>query len=179
MNSTELKEFLDEKVITYNSPDFIESDPIQIPHQFSLKEDIEIAGFLAATIAWGNRKMIINNAKKMMDLMGNSPFDFVLNHTEEDLIDFESFVHRTFNAEDFKYFVRSLQNIYKNHHGLESVLHTKKDNNYKIAIHNFKKVFFEIPHLNRTLKHVSDPLKGSASKRINMLTQVIYVARFY
>lgn len=168
MNNTELKEFLNEKVVQYNSPDFIESDPIQIPHEFSLKEDIEIAGFLAATIAWGNRKMIINNAKKMMDLMGNAPYDFVLNHTEEDLANFEGFVHRTFNAEDFRFFVTSLQNIYKNHKGLEGVLHPKTENNYKIAIHNFKKVFFEIPHPTRTLKHVSDPIKGSASKRINM-----------
>ncbi|WP_299103774.1 TIGR02757 family protein [uncultured Tenacibaculum sp.] len=168
MNNTELKEFLNEKVVQYNSPDFIGSDPIQIPHEFSLKEDIEIAGFLAATIAWGNRKMIINNAKKMMDLMGNAPYDFVLNHSEEDLANFDGFVHRTFNADDFRFFVKSLQNIYKNHKGLEGVLHPKTEDNYKIAIHNFKKVFFEIPHPTRTLKHVSDPIKGSASKRINM-----------
>ncbi|MGB1042776.1 MAG: TIGR02757 family protein [Tenacibaculum sp.] len=168
MNKNELKEFLDQKVIKYNNPDFIESDPIQIPHLFSKKEDIEIAGFLAATIAWGNRKMIINNAHKMMDLMGNSPHDFVLNHTEEDLDNFEGFVHRTFNADDFKLFIKSLKNIYLNHNGLEAVLHPKEENNYKIAIHNFKQVFFEVPHQSRTLKHVSDPLKGSASKRINM-----------
>ncbi len=83
MTKSELKEFLDEKVELYNNPNFIESDPIQIPHQFSLKEDIEISGFLAATIAWGNRKMIINNSKKMMDLMGNSPYDFVMNHIQK------------------------------------------------------------------------------------------------
>ena len=85
MTKSELKEFLDEKVKLYNNPNFIESDPIQIPHQFSLKEDIEISGFLAATIAWGNRKMIINNSKKMMELMGNSPYDFVMSHSENDL----------------------------------------------------------------------------------------------
>lgn len=168
MNKTELKDFLDSKVLQYNNPDFIESDPIQIPHQFSLKEDIEIAGFLASTIAWGNRKMIINNAKKMMDLMGNAPYDFVLNHTAEDLASFEGFVHRTFNAEDFRFFITSLQNIYKNHNGLERVLLPENEDNYKVAIHNFKNIFFEIPHPTRTLKHVSDPLKGSASKRINM-----------
>jgi len=82
MTKPELKSFLDEKVDLYNNPNFIDSDPIQIPHQFSSKEDIEIAGFLAATIAWGNRKMIINNAQKMMNLMGNSPHDFVMNHQE-------------------------------------------------------------------------------------------------
>ena len=85
MAPSELKEFLDEKVELYNNPNFIESDPIQIPHSYSLKEDIEIAGFLAATIAWGNRKMIITNAKKMVDLMGNSPYDFVMNHSNSQL----------------------------------------------------------------------------------------------
>lgn len=168
MNKTELKDFLDQKVLQYNNADFIDSDPIQIPHQFTIKEDIEIAAFLVATIAWGNRKMIINNSHKMMELMGNSPYDFVLNHSEEDLTDFDGFVHRTFNSDDFKFFVKSLKNIYQNHSGLENVLHPQKEDNYKIAIHNFKKTFFEIPYQNRTLKHVSDPMKGSASKRINM-----------
>ncbi|WP_271405980.1 TIGR02757 family protein [Tenacibaculum soleae] len=168
MKKTELKEFLDEKVLKYNNPNFIESDPIQIPHQFSLKEDIEIAGFLAATIAWGNRKMIIRNSLKIVELLGNAPYDFVMNHSEDDLANFDGFVHRTFNADDFKFFIKSLKNIYKNHHGLEAVLSTKNKDNYQLAIHNFKQVFFEIPHQQRTLKHVSDPLKGSASKRINM-----------
>ncbi len=168
MNKIELKEFLDEKVVKYNNPDFIESDPIQIPHQFSLKEDVEIAGFLAATIAWGNRKMIIRNSLKMVELLGNSPYDFVMSHTDDDLASFDGFVHRTFNAEDFKFFIKSLQNIYQNHNGLETVLSTNSEDNYKLAIHNFKQVFFEIQHQQRTLKHVSDPLKGSASKRINM-----------
>ncbi len=168
MTKAELKEFLDEKVLKYNNLDFIDSDPIQIPHRFSLKEDIEIIGFLAATIAWGNRKMIIKNASRMTELLGNSPYDFVMNHTEDDLGNFDGFVHRTFNAEDFKFFIKSLKNIYQNHNGLEAVLATKGDDNYKLAIHNFKQIFFEIPYLDRTLKHVSDPLKNSASKRINM-----------
>ena len=101
MTHSELKEFLDEKVELYNKPKFIESDPIQIPHLYSAKEDIEIAGFLASTIAWGNRKMIINNAKKMMDFMGNSPYDFVMSHSDSDLERLENFVHRTFNGKDF------------------------------------------------------------------------------
>ncbi|RXP57647.1 TIGR02757 family protein [Lutibacter sp. HS1-25] len=169
MNKTELKEFLDQKVIQYNNPNFIESDPIQIPHQFSIKEDIEIAGFLTATIAWGNRKMIIKNASKMVELMGNSPYDFVMNHKEHHLDNFDSFVHRTFNAYDFQYFIKSLQHIYKNHQGLENVF-SKNTTKTSIqpAIHNFKQLFFEIPHLQRTEKHISDPLKGSAAKRINM-----------
>src|SRR5574343_1646893 len=119
MTKGELKEFLDEKVELYNNPNFIESDPIQIPHLYTLKEDIEIAGFLAATIACGNRKMIINNAKRMMDLMGNSPYDFVMHHEEHHLENLESFVHRTFNGVDFKTFVIALQQLYQNHGGLE------------------------------------------------------------
>ena len=169
MNQKELKEFLDKKANYYENPDFIDSDPIQIPHSFSLKEDIEIAGFLSSIIAWGNRKMIINNAKRMMDLMGNSPFDFVIHHSEDDLANFDGFVHRTFNADDFKFFIQSLQNIYKSHKGLEAVLKPETGvDNYQLAIHNFKQVFFEIPHLPRTQKHISDPKKGSAAKRINM-----------
>jgi len=169
MTKAELKEFLDEKVNLYNNPTFIESDPIQIPHQFSLKEDIEIAGFLAATIAWGNRKMIINNAKRMMDMMGNSPFDFVMNHKEYHLDALEPFVHRTFNSGDFKTFVLGLQNLYTNHGGLETVFAKHQEpNSMQVAIAEFKKVFFEVPHLQRTTKHVSDPMQGSAAKRINM-----------
>ncbi len=168
MTNQELKEFLDAKVVQYNNPKFIESDPIQIPHQFSKKEDIEIAAFLIATIAWGKRQMIIKNAHKMMEIMGNSPYDFVLNHQEKDLQNIQ-FVHRTFNAIDFTFFIKSLQNIYENHKGLEAVFSLfPSDENHKQTIHNFKNVFFEIPHQQRTTKHVSDPMKGSASKRINM-----------
>lgn len=169
MTDNERKEFLDAKVIQYNNPDFISSDPIQIPHQFSLKEDIEIAAFLTATISWGNRKMIINNANKMMNLLGNSPFDFVMYHNERQIETLDSFVHRTFNGTDFSFFISSLQNIYKNHQGLEAVFtkNAKKDSLQK-SIAGFKKIFFEIEHPDRTQKHVSNPLKNSAAKRINM-----------
>ena len=167
MTASELKDFLDEKVALYNHPNFIETDPIQIPHQFSIKEDIEIAGFLAATIAWGNRKMIINNAKKMMEAMGNSPYDFVMSHSEEQLEAIENFVHRTFNGQDFVGFIKGLQHIYQNHNGLETVF--SADNlTMQQTISHFKQLFFEIPHLARTEKHISDPLNGSAAKRINM-----------
>ena len=169
MNQKELKEFLDEKAIIYNNPNFIETDPIQIPHKFSLKEDIEIAGFLVATIAWGNRKSIINNGNKLMDLMGNSPYDFVMNFSENNSERFSNFVHRTFNSKDLIYFLKSLQNIYRNHGGLESVFSNKAEkDSMQPAIHYFKKTFFELPHLVRTQKHISDPLKNSAAKRINM-----------
>ncbi|MEZ4853827.1 TIGR02757 family protein [Flavobacterium sp.] len=170
MTNNELKEFLDEKVTLYNNPNFIASDPIQIPHSYSLKEDIEISAFLTATIAWGNRKMIINNAKKLMNILGNSPYDFVLNHSENNLENLNTFVHRTFNGQDAKTFILALQNIYKNYNGLETVF-TKfqNQNNQTESIASFKTLFFEIPHLQRTTKHISNPLQGSAAKRINMM----------
>ncbi len=169
MTHDELKEFLDAKVQQYNNIRFIESDPIQVPHRFRLKEDIEISGFLTATIAWGNRKMIIKNALKMMELTGESPFDFVMEHKEHHLEKFDDFVHRTFNATDLKFFFRSLQNIYKNLDGLERLfaLNVSVDS-LQPSIHHFKKIFFEIDHPVRTQKHISDPMKGSAAKRINM-----------
>ncbi|MFV8225943.1 TIGR02757 family protein [Christiangramia aquimixticola] len=169
MNKKELKSFLDYKVEQYNTPEFIDSDPIQIPHLFSKKEDIEIAGFLTATIAWGNRKSILKNSKKMMDLMGHSPYTFIMEHKPEDLDRLEGFVHRTFNAEDLKYFIAALRNIYVNHSGLEAIFEKfENKNSLQPAIHKFKKIFFELPHPVRTTKHVSDPLKNSAAKRINM-----------
>jgi len=169
MTKKELKEFLDAKVIQYNRPDFITSDPIQIPHLFSKKEDIEISGFLSATISWGNRKSIITNCKKMMLLLDKAPHDFIINHQESDLEKLLPFVHRTFNGGDFISFIKSLQHIYKNHNGLEAAFakHSEKQSMQK-AIHHFKQSFFEIKHLKRTQKHVSDPLKNSAAKRINM-----------
>ena len=169
LNKTELKEFLDTKVSLYNNPKFIDSDPIKIPHKFSKKEDIEIIGFLTATIAWGNRKSIITNANKMVKLMDFSPFDFVINHRASDLENLNGFVHRTFNAEDFKQFIKSLRHIYQTHGGLESIFNKYcTEESLQVSIHKFKNVFFEIKHLKRSEKHVSDPLRNSAAKRINM-----------
>ncbi|MGB3151601.1 MAG: TIGR02757 family protein [Maribacter sp.] len=169
MTKTELKDFLDNKVITYNNPKFLESDPLQIPHLFNKKEDIEISAFLTATIAWGNRKSIINNSKSLMNLFDNAPYDFVINHKATDLDNLTGFVHRTFNANDLSFFIKSLKNIYSNHNGLENIftLHQAKGS-LQPTISKFKEFFFELPHEIRTTKHVSDPLKGSAAKRINM-----------
>ncbi len=169
MTKTDLKDFLDQKASQYNTPEFIDSDPVQIPHMFTRREDIEIAGFLAATIAWGNRKMIIRNAKLMMELMDNSPFDFVISHSDADLERFTGFVHRTFNAVDLSTFIKALQNIYMTHRGLEAVFakYTQQDS-LQPAIHQFKKIFFDVPHLPRTQKHLGDPARGSSAKRINM-----------
>jgi uncharacterized protein (TIGR02757 family) len=169
MTNSELKTFLDEKVIQYNTPDFIESDPVQIPHLFSQKEDIEIAGFLASSIAWGNRKMIIKNSHKMMELLGNSPYDFVMSHNDYQLEKLEGFVHRTFNSDDFKHFIKALKHIYINKGGLENIfIQNQTETSLQPAIHALHEIFFEIPHLTRTRKHVADPNKGSVSKRINM-----------
>ncbi len=174
MNKKDLKDFLDAKVIQYNNPKFIESDPIQIPHEFNKKEDIEISGFLTATIAWGNRKSIINNGKRLMNLLDNAPYDFVLNHSEIDLEKLMPFVHRTFNGNDSIQFIKSLNHIYKNHNGLEAIFSKYSDTeSLQVAISKFKSTFFEIEHLQRTQKHVSDPLKNSAAKRINMFIRLI------
>ncbi|HPF10303.1 MAG TPA: TIGR02757 family protein [Flavobacteriaceae bacterium] len=169
MTTSELKDFLDEKVLQYNQPNFIENDPIQIPHRFTQKEDIEIAGFLTATIAWGNRKSIINNATRILQLMDHAPYDFVMHHSKADLEACATFVHRTFNGEDLKYFIKALQNLYNSYENLESVFAQHATaSSLQLAIHEFKKQFFELPHPLRTQKHISDPMKQSAAKRINM-----------
>src|SRR5512133_284517 len=165
----ELKQFLERKVEKYNQMDFIETDPVSIPHRFTLKEDIEISGFLSATIAWGNRTSILKNAKRMMDLMDDSPYDFIMNHTESDLARISTVIHRTFNEGDFIYFIKALNYIYRKQNGLESVFsnHQAKDS-LQPAIHEFRKIFFELPHDSRIMKHISDPFNGSAAKKINM-----------
>ncbi|WP_339712739.1 TIGR02757 family protein [uncultured Kriegella sp.] len=169
MNNETLKDFLNAKVLQYNHPKFLESDPLQIPHLFSKKQDIEISAFLTATIAWGNRKSIINNANKLMARMDHSPFDFVMNHQKQDLEQLSGFVHRTFNEIDLVYFIQSLKNIYDKKNGLEGVFaEYTSPNTLQPAISHFKQTFFELPHPVRTTKHISDPLKGSAAKRINM-----------
>ncbi len=169
MKRFEIKSFLDEKASKYESPSFINEDPIQIPHEFSKKEDIEISGFLTAIISWGNRKMIIKNANSLMNLMDNSPFEYIINHNKNDLNSLNQFVHRTFNSCDLCFFIKFHYNIYKYKGGLENVFNTnEKLVNLNQVIHDFKKKFFSLPHQKRTEKHISDPLKGSAAKRINM-----------
>ncbi len=165
----DIKEFLNLKSEQYNNVSFIKDDPIQIPHLFNKKEDIEISGFLTSTISWGNRKSIIKSSTKMMKLMDNEPYNFIINHSEKDLKNLFKFVHRTFNGYDFVQFIISLRHIYKNYGGLEKVFADNiKNQSMHSSIHEFKKIFFEIPHTERTKKHVSDPFRGSASKRINM-----------
>tara|TARA_Y100001936_G_scaffold117957_1_gene115441 strand:- start:6340 stop:7107 length:768 start_codon:yes stop_codon:yes gene_type:complete len=167
-STNDLKLFLDEMVYKYENTDFIESDPIQIPYQFNKRHDIEISAFLTSIISWGNRKMIIENAKKMLDIMDWSPHDFILNFKENEIKSI-SFVHRTFNKNDLKFFFRSLKNIYKNHGGLEKVFTPKKNEKLVFeSITRFRNKFFSIDHESRTKKHISDPKKKSSCKRINM-----------
>ncbi len=170
MSDQEIKELLDEKYGQYNCPDFINTDPIQVPHSFSSGEDIEIAAFLTASIAWGQRKSIIKNAFRMMSFMDNKPYDFIRNASSTDLEVFTKFVHRTFNGTDCKFFIRSLQNIYKNHGGLESIftLSYSKNRLTEDALIEFRKVFLEIDHEQRSEKHLANILNNSAAKRLNM-----------
>lgn len=171
MTQHEIKQLLEEKYLQYCTPDFIELDPISIPHMFEEKRDIEISGLIAATIAWGQRPSILKNAKSAMERMGNEPYRFVMEHSENDLKAMDGFVHRTFNSTDLKFFILSLKNIYSWYNSLEDVFLEGIENtdaNMKNSIAHFKQLFFSIPHEKRTQKHVSDPFKGSASKRLNM-----------
>lgn len=170
INDTNIKTLLDQRAEKYNHIDFIETDPIQIPHSFTQKEDVEIAGLLAATIAWGQRKSIINNAKYMMELMDQSPYDFVMNADNKELATVGKFVHRTFNGEDFIFFLISLRNIYRQHKGLENVFAEgyQMSNSVFGALRYFRNTFLEIEHNKHVTKHISDVAANSSAKRLNM-----------
>ena len=170
MNSKELKEFLDYKVDQYNQIKFIESDPIQIPHQFSEKEDIAIAGFITAMLAWGQRKTIIKSANKFMTLMGNTPFDFVMSATDNQIERLSLFKHRTFNGYDAKYLIQAIRGIYREYGSFDAAFLEgiqPGDTSLCNSIVHFRNSLFGVEK-TRTHKHVSDPSQGSAAKRINM-----------
>lgn len=169
LKQADLKDFLDEKVQKFNQPHFIESDPIQVPKQFSKKEDIEIAAFLTATISWGNRAAIIKNAMRLMQLLDNEPHDFVLNASARETKKHSTFVHRTFNGTDCLYFLQSLKNIYQNHGGLQQVVESGYANGGSVgsALAHFHHTFFET-NGERTRKHISSVEKNSSAKRLNM-----------
>lgn len=166
----QIKDLLDDKYEQFNQQGFIETDPISIPHKFSRKEDIEIAAFLVATIAWGQRVSIIRNGHRLMELMDDAPHDFILNHSKADLKKFSSFVHRTFNGTDCIYFLTSLKNIYQKHGGLEAVFSSGQEQapSVKEAIFQFRETFLELKHDSRTDKHVSNPMAKSSAKRLCM-----------
>lgn len=171
MTKSEVAQLLRDKSDLYNRPDFIGTDPIQIPHRFTKKEDIEISGFLTAVIAWGQRVTIINNATRLMEMMDNAPHSFIRQHEPKDLKPFEQFVHRTFNADDCLTFIAALRRIYLSLGGLEMAVARAFANDGEVpgsGWTNFKATFFDLPHLPRTEKHLPDPAKGSAAKRMNM-----------
>jgi uncharacterized protein (TIGR02757 family) len=169
----ELNDFLDSRVERYNRLDFIELDPISIPHQYKKKQDIEIAGFFAATLAWGQRVTIIKKCNELFKLMDNAPHEFLIHHTDKDLKHLENFKHRTFNSTDLLYFVEFLSFYYKEHNSLEDAFVQVKDDSTRFSVEQnlieFHKLFFSLPyHPKRTIKHVSTPARKSACKRLNM-----------
>lgn len=168
----DIKSFLDQKVSAYNQQSFIELDPISIPHMFSKKQNIEIAGFFAATLAWGQRKTIINKCLELMLMMDNEPHDFMLHHCESDLKPFLGFKHRTFNDLDTLYFIEFFSWYYKEHESLEdafSIGWTPEVDIVGNCLANFHDYFFQLPHAPyRTRKHVATPKRNSACKRLNM-----------
>ena len=168
--TTDIKEFLLQKVSQYNQVSFISTDPISIPHSFTGKEDIEISGFLTALISWGQRKSIVKSGKKLMNLMGNKPHQFVLNAGRKELEDISDFVYRTFNGDDLLFLIAALKEIYLHKGGLEQIATTgfEKTGDIKGAIIEIRNTLLQTPHLKRSEKHLADPQKGSAAKRINM-----------
>ncbi len=165
-------ELLEKKVAQYNQPDFIPYDPISIPHQFSRLQDIEIMGFWAAVLAWGQRKTIINKCNELIQLMDGAPYDFVKNHTEQDLKRFLNFKHRTFNATDTLYFLHFFKQYYAQHSSLEwAFVHDLAPNDMHVerGLSSFHNLFFSLEDFpERTRKHIATPMRKSSCKRLNM-----------
>ncbi len=169
MELIDIQEFLDEKADKYNRPEFIEADPISIPHLFSQKEDIEIAGFLTATIAWGRRDLILKSARQLMNLLEHAPYEFLTSASTHEWHQFETFYYRTFSAVDCLYFLKALKAIYRHHGGLESVfLNNYIKGDIKPSLVHFRSLFLGFGAPDRTGKHVANILKGSSAKRLNM-----------
>jgi uncharacterized protein (TIGR02757 family) len=164
MTKSELNEFLLTKADQFESLSFIEDDPISIPHQFKLKEDIEIIGLLVATIAWGNRKSIIKSGNQLVALFGESPYDYVMNFDANRTL---KFVHRTFSGEDLVFFIQALRSIYEAD-GLEATFKKTSTDGIEVSLTNFRNAMLETPHLSRSTKHLSNPMINSACKRLNM-----------
>jgi uncharacterized protein (TIGR02757 family) len=167
MPKDELIDFLNFKSDQYENIDFLQSDPIQLPHQFKQKEDIELVGLLVSTIAWGNRKSIIKSGENLLEIMENEPYNFVTNYTSDQLRQ-SKFVHRTFNVHDLDFFFRGLRRIYENG-GLETAFGAHPSiEGIKGRIIQFRTSMLLTTHEMRSVKHISDPLRNSAAKRLNM-----------
>lgn len=166
-----LKPLLDDLYEKYSTPDFIQSDPVQIPHMYDKRQDIEIAGFFAAVFAWGQRITIINKSKELLERMGDSPYEFIVNHSEKDLVNFMDFKHRTFQADDTLYFLHWLQTYYRDNDTLEDAFLHSNNNQFdsKSSLIHFHDLFFDDPLApERTRKHVATPARKSTCKRLNM-----------
>ncbi len=177
MLSTDLISFLNDKVAQYNQVNFIPNDPISIPHRYTLKEDIEIAGFLSSVIAWGRRDLILAKANLWMELMDDSPYDFLMNASDDDMYVFERFYYRTFSSADCLYFIKALRSIYQECGGLEAVFNQGYAlGGVREALILFRSVFLSFNPPDRTQKHVANVLKGSSAKRLNMFLR--WMVRF-
>lgn len=169
MNQKELKDLLDDAFAKYSSLTFIEDDPIQIPHRFKRKEDVEIAGFFAATLAWGNRSSILRSSTKLIQLMDDAPYNFVMHHSKKELGSLQTFVHRTFNGKDCEFFVRALRVLYLRPGGLEAAFaQPEGTSGLEHRIGHFRENFLKTRHLQRSEKHLSNPLRNSSAKRLCM-----------
>ncbi len=172
MVQRDFKLFLDKQVDRFNRPGFIADDPVSIPHQYSQLQDIEITGFWASVLAWGQRVTIIRKCRELFEMMDNAPYDFVLNHEEADLRPFTSFKHRTFNATDTLYFIHWLSQYYKMHDSLEDAFligMNDESEHMEVGLSNFHHLFFDLPDApDRTRKHIATPTRKSACKRLNM-----------
>ncbi|NSW94441.1 MAG: TIGR02757 family protein, partial [Bacteroidales bacterium] len=164
------KHFLDEKHDQYNNPSFISTDPVSIPHRFTTRNDIEIAGFLASVIAWGRRDLILRSSNILLEMMDNKPFDFIMSADKTDFQRVSKFVHRTFNGSDCGYFIRGLRHIYTNYSSMEDVMleGMRESGSVREGLNHFRSVFFSLSHPSRIEKHFADVKKGAAGKRLNM-----------
>ncbi|MDE6483753.1 MAG: DUF2400 domain-containing protein, partial [Rikenellaceae bacterium] len=166
----ELKPYLDSLVLRFNTPDFIADDPVSVPHMFESRHDREVSGFLAATIAWGNRKAIVKNCHRLMRMLDMEPYRFVTEASQGEKLHLCDFVHRTFNGHDCLYFIDSIKNIYQTHGGIGAFFESEyvKCGDMRRVLASFREHFFSLPHEKRVEKHLSSIEKKAACKRLNM-----------
>jgi uncharacterized protein (TIGR02757 family) len=166
----EIKVFLEEKFLQYNNSSFIACDPISIPHSFTDPGDREVSGFLTAAIAWGRRDLILRSSRLLVELMENTPYEFIKSASENEFSRFSGFVHRTYNGTDCVYFIKGLRHIYSNYNSMEEVLiqGMKADGSLKEGLSHLRSVFFSLPHATRNEKHFANVMEGAAGKRLNM-----------
>ena len=176
--AAELKDFLEEKYLKYNTHSFIECDPISIPHSFSELRDREISGFLTAAIAWGRRDLILRSSRMLLERMDNKPYEFVISAGEDEISRLSGFVHRTFNGSDCIYFIRGLRYIYSNYSSMEQIVEKgiSETGSIRDGLSHLRSVFFALPHASRNEKHFADVSGGAAGKRLNMFLRIIKVA---